>query len=108
MSFHRPTAAAHFTYEHKSIHMQLLTTPSEPSYVTVISPPCAGGDDTKQTDTGLESFDFFHDKEKEKEDDLHKSYNDRSYLSSEDMGPGESRSGEQHRRTKFMALKMYH
>uniref|UniRef100_A0A3B4A709 Chordin n=1 Tax=Periophthalmus magnuspinnatus TaxID=409849 RepID=A0A3B4A709_9GOBI len=34
---------------------------------------------------------------KEKEDDLHKSYNDRSYLSSDDMGPGESR-------TDFVAL----
>uniref|UniRef100_A0A7N8WS11 Chordin n=1 Tax=Mastacembelus armatus TaxID=205130 RepID=A0A7N8WS11_9TELE len=33
-----------------------------------------------------------HPKSKEKEDDLHKSYNDRSYLSSEDMGPGESRT----------------
>uniref|UniRef100_A0A8C4EZ79 Chordin n=1 Tax=Dicentrarchus labrax TaxID=13489 RepID=A0A8C4EZ79_DICLA len=28
----------------------------------------------------------------EKEDDLHKSYNDRSYLSSEEVGPGESRT----------------
>uniref|UniRef100_A0A671Y310 Chordin n=1 Tax=Sparus aurata TaxID=8175 RepID=A0A671Y310_SPAAU len=31
-------------------------------------------------------------KGKEKVDDLHKSYNDRSYLSSEEVGPGESRT----------------
>uniref|UniRef100_A0A7N8XMP8 Chordin n=1 Tax=Mastacembelus armatus TaxID=205130 RepID=A0A7N8XMP8_9TELE len=40
----------------------------------------------------LDAFEYFHEKSKEKEDDLHKSYNDRSYLSSEDMGPGESRT----------------
>ncbi|KAJ3590716.1 hypothetical protein NHX12_008665 [Muraenolepis orangiensis] len=40
---------------------------------------------------------YFHEKGKEKEDDLHKSYNDRSYLSSEDTGPAESR-------TDFVAL----
>ncbi|XP_035479514.1 chordin isoform X1 [Scophthalmus maximus] len=51
-----------------------------------------GDDDKKQTDSVLENFEYFHEKGKEKEDDLHKSYNDRSYLSSEDMGPGESRS----------------
>lgn len=45
-------------------------------------------------DTVLDSFEFFHEKGKGKEDDLHKSYNDRSYLSSEDMGPRESRTGE--------------
>uniref|UniRef100_A0A3B4A8J8 Chordin n=1 Tax=Periophthalmus magnuspinnatus TaxID=409849 RepID=A0A3B4A8J8_9GOBI len=40
---------------------------------------------------------FINVQGKEKEDDLHKSYNDRSYLSSDDMGPGESR-------TDFVAL----
>uniref|UniRef100_A0A665V0Y2 Chordin n=1 Tax=Echeneis naucrates TaxID=173247 RepID=A0A665V0Y2_ECHNA len=40
----------------------------------------------------LKLFEYFHDKVKEKEGDLHKSYNDRSYLSSEDLGPGESRT----------------
>lgn len=42
----------------------------------------------------LDSFEYFHEKGKDKEDDLHKSYNDRSYLSSEELGPGESRTGE--------------
>uniref|UniRef100_A0A4W6BUH9 Chordin n=1 Tax=Lates calcarifer TaxID=8187 RepID=A0A4W6BUH9_LATCA len=51
-----------------------------------------GDDDKKQTDSVLENFEYFHEKGKEKEDDLHKSYNDRSYLSSEDVGPGESRT----------------
>ncbi|XP_029964425.1 chordin [Salarias fasciatus] len=44
----------------------------------------------KQTEAVLETFDYFH--EKSKEGDLHKSYNDRSYLSSEDLGPAESRT----------------
>uniref|UniRef100_A0A7N6AH79 Chordin n=1 Tax=Anabas testudineus TaxID=64144 RepID=A0A7N6AH79_ANATE len=56
---------------------------------------CPKGDsDNKQTDSVLDTFDYFHEKSKEKEDDLHKSYNDRSYLSSEDLAPGESRTGE--------------
>lgn len=42
----------------------------------------------------VDGFDFFLEKGKEKEDDLHKSYNDRSYLSSEEVGPQESRTGE--------------
>ena len=42
----------------------------------------------------LESFDYFLEKDKEKVDDLHKSYNDRSYLSSEEVGAEESRTGE--------------
>ncbi|XP_032401705.1 chordin [Xiphophorus hellerii] len=54
-----------------------------------------GAVDKKQTDIMLETFEYFH--EKGKEDDLHKSYNDRSYLSSEDTGLGESR-------TDFVAL----
>lgn len=54
-----------------------------------------GVDDKKQTDSVLDSFEYFLEKGKEKEDDLHKSYNDRSYLSSEELGPGESRTGEQ-------------
>lgn len=58
-------------------------------------PPSAGVDDKKQTDSVLDSFEYFHEKGKEKEDDLHKSYNDRSYLSSEEVGAGESRTGEQ-------------
>ena len=48
-------------------------------------------DDKKQADSLLDSFEYFH--EKGKEDDLHKSYNDRSYLSSEETSPGESRTG---------------
>ncbi|TKS81442.1 Chordin Protein chordino [Collichthys lucidus] len=51
-----------------------------------------GVDDKKQTDSVLDSFEYFHEKGKEKEDDLHKSYNDRSYLSSEEVGAGESRT----------------
>lgn len=54
----------------------------------------AGAHDKKQTDSVLDSFEYFHEKGKEKEDDLHKSYNDRSYLSSEEVGSGESRTGE--------------
>lgn len=54
----------------------------------------AGAVDKKQTDIMLETFEYFH--EKGKEDDLHKSYNDRSYLSSEDTGLGESRTGTGH------------
>uniref|UniRef100_A0A147AAR9 Chordin n=1 Tax=Fundulus heteroclitus TaxID=8078 RepID=A0A147AAR9_FUNHE len=54
-----------------------------------------GSDGKQQADSMLESFEYFH--EKGKEDDLHKSYNDRSYLSSEDTGLGESR-------TDFVAL----
>lgn len=68
---------------------------SEFIWLFLTFPPfSAGGDDTTQTDSVLESFEYFHEKGKEKEDDLHKSYNDRSYLSSEDLGPGESRTGE--------------
>ncbi|CAL8350433.1 unnamed protein product [Lota lota] len=51
--------------------------------------PKGGGDKESLPDPGL---DFFQEKGKEKEDDLHKSYNDRSYLSSEDTGPAESRT----------------
>lgn len=47
----------------------------------------------KQIDSVLKTFEYFRRKSKEREDDLHKSYNDRSYLSSEDAGPGESRTG---------------
>lgn len=53
-----------------------------------------GLDDKKQTDSVLDSFDYFLEKDKEKVDDLHKSYNDRSYLSSEEVGSEESRTGE--------------
>ncbi|KAK1899935.1 Chordin [Dissostichus eleginoides] len=54
---------------------------------------CPTGDfDRKQTDLVLDSFEYFHEKGRDKEDDLHKSYNDRSYLSSEELGPGESRT----------------
>lgn len=42
----------------------------------------------------LDGFDDFLEKDKEKVDDLHKSYNDRSYLSSEEVGSEESRTGE--------------
>uniref|UniRef100_A0A8C6LCV4 Chordin n=1 Tax=Nothobranchius furzeri TaxID=105023 RepID=A0A8C6LCV4_NOTFU len=52
-------------------------------------------DDHKQPDPLLDSLEYFQ--EKGKEDDLHKSYNDRSYLSSEDTVLGESR-------TDFVAL----
>ncbi|XP_056468185.1 chordin [Gadus chalcogrammus] len=55
---------------------------------------CPKGDKESLPDPGL---DYFQEKGKEKEDDLHKSYNDRSYLSSEDIGPAESR-------TDFVAL----
>ncbi|CAB1349158.1 unnamed protein product [Coregonus sp. 'balchen'] len=44
----------------------------------------------KQAEAVFDGFEYFQ--EKEKEDDLHKSYNDRSYLSSEDISPGESRT----------------
>lgn len=50
----------------------------------------------KQTDSLLDT-EYFHEKGKDKDDDLHKSYNDRSYLSSEHLGPGESH-------TDFVAL----
>ncbi|KAI4795250.1 hypothetical protein KUCAC02_031538, partial [Chaenocephalus aceratus] len=54
---------------------------------------CPIGDfDRKQTDLVLDSFEYFDQKGRDKEDDLHKSYNDRSYLSSEELGPGESRT----------------
>lgn len=56
--------------------------------------PSPGVDDMKQTDSVLDSFDYFLEKDKEKVDDLHKSYNDRSYLSSEEVGSEESRTGE--------------
>ncbi|KAL3992334.1 growth arrest and DNA-damage-inducible protein [Sarotherodon galilaeus] len=46
----------------------------------------------KQIDSVLNTFDYFRRKSKEREEELHKSYNDRSYLSSEDVGPGESRT----------------
>uniref|UniRef100_A0A8C8JEZ8 Chordin n=1 Tax=Oncorhynchus tshawytscha TaxID=74940 RepID=A0A8C8JEZ8_ONCTS len=45
---------------------------------------------TKQAEAVFDGFEYFQ--EKEKEDDLHKSYNDRSYLSSEDISSGESRT----------------
>ncbi|XP_037332499.2 chordin [Pungitius pungitius] len=52
---------------------------------------CPKGD--KRPSASLpEGFEYFHEKSKDKEDDLHKSYNDRSYLSSEEAGPGESRT----------------
>lgn len=54
----------------------------------------AGAGDKIQTDPTLDGFEYFLEKGKEKEDDLHKSYNDRSYLSSEEVGSGESRTGE--------------
>ncbi|KAJ4935933.1 hypothetical protein JOQ06_017459 [Pogonophryne albipinna] len=54
---------------------------------------CPIGDfDRRQTDLVLDSFEYFDQKGRNKEDDLHKSYNDRSYLSSEELGPGESRT----------------
>ncbi|XP_034080281.1 chordin, partial [Gymnodraco acuticeps] len=54
---------------------------------------CPIGDfDRTQTDLVLDSFEYFDQKGRDKEDDLHKSYNDRSYLSSEELGPGESRT----------------
>lgn len=56
--------------------------------------PSPGLDDKKQTDSALDTFDYLLEKEKEKVDDLHKSYNDRSYLSSEEVGLEESRTGE--------------
>lgn len=56
--------------------------------------PSPGVDDKKQTDSVLDSFDYFLEKDREKVDDLHKSYNDRSYLSSEEVGSDESRTGE--------------
>ncbi|XP_056297650.1 chordin isoform X1 [Pseudoliparis swirei] len=49
---------------------------------------CPKGD---KMDSLLDGFEFFHES-KDKDDDLHKSYNDRSYLSSEELGPGESRT----------------
>uniref|UniRef100_A0A3P9IP14 Chordin n=1 Tax=Oryzias latipes TaxID=8090 RepID=A0A3P9IP14_ORYLA len=52
-------------------------------------------DTKKQSDPLLDGFEFLN--EKSKDDDLHKSYNDRSYQSSEDTNPGESR-------TDFVAL----
>ncbi|XP_036393329.1 chordin [Megalops cyprinoides] len=55
---------------------------------------CPKGElDRKQVDSMFDGFEYFQ----EKDDDLHKSYNDRSYLSSEDISPGESR-------TDFVAL----
>uniref|UniRef100_A0A4W5PTP0 Chordin n=1 Tax=Hucho hucho TaxID=62062 RepID=A0A4W5PTP0_9TELE len=44
----------------------------------------------KQVEAMFDGFEYFQ--EKEKEDDLHKTYNDRSYLSSEDISSGESRT----------------
>uniref|UniRef100_A0A8B9I112 Chordin n=1 Tax=Astyanax mexicanus TaxID=7994 RepID=A0A8B9I112_ASTMX len=55
---------------------------------------CPKGDsDRKATESLFDGFEFFQ----EKEDDLHKSYNDRSYLSSEQMNTGDSK-------TDFVAL----
>ncbi|CDQ80298.1 unnamed protein product [Oncorhynchus mykiss] len=51
---------------------------------------CPGEVDRKQAEAVFDGFEYFQ--EKEKEDDLHKSYNDRSYLSSEDISSGESRT----------------
>uniref|UniRef100_A0A8C2ZLC0 Chordin n=1 Tax=Cyclopterus lumpus TaxID=8103 RepID=A0A8C2ZLC0_CYCLU len=36
-------------------------------------------------DSRLDGFEYFHETGKDKDDDLHKSYNDRSYLSSEEL-----------------------
>ncbi|CAL8359796.1 unnamed protein product [Merluccius merluccius] len=58
---------------------------------------CPKGGDKLSESLPDPGFEYFQEKGKEKEDDLHKSYNDRSYLSSEDMVPGESR-------TDFVAL----
>ncbi|XP_036418682.1 chordin [Colossoma macropomum] len=55
---------------------------------------CPKGDSgRKSTESLFDGFEFFQ----EKEDDLHKSYNDRSYLSSEQMNTGDSK-------TDFVAL----
>lgn len=43
----------------------------------------------KRPEPIFDSFEYFQDKE----DDLHKSYNDRSYLSSEDLTRDDSRTG---------------
>ncbi|XP_013881147.1 chordin isoform X2 [Austrofundulus limnaeus] len=80
--------------------LQPLAIPKRPwSHISIDFvtgfPLSKGTNDKKQTDPLLESFEYFT--EKGKEDDLHKSYNDRSYLSSEDTGVGESR-------TDFVAL----
>ncbi|XP_030634623.1 chordin [Chanos chanos] len=52
-----------------------------------------GGSEPKAMESVFDGLEYFQ----EKEDDLHKSYNDRSYLSSEDVSPG-------HSRTDFVAL----
>ncbi|XP_048838240.1 chordin [Brienomyrus brachyistius] len=52
-----------------------------------------GEEEKKQVESVFDGLEYLQ----EKDDDLHKSYNDRSYLSSEDMLPGESR-------TDFVAL----
>lgn len=58
--------------------------------------------DTKQAEAAFDGFEYFQ----EKEDDLHKSYNDRSYLSSEDISSGESRTGgHAHSATQTHACK---
>ncbi|XP_068441938.1 chordin [Clinocottus analis] len=49
---------------------------------------CPKGD----KDSLLDGFEYFQESSKDKDDDLHKSYNDRSYLSSEELDPGESRT----------------
>lgn len=50
---------------------------------------CPKGEvDRKQAESVFDSFEYYQ----EKDDDLHKSYNDRSYLSSEDISPGDSRT----------------
>ncbi|XP_029111574.1 chordin isoform X2 [Scleropages formosus] len=72
----------------------------EPSCTNPVSLPgrccrtCAQGEmDREQEDFLLDTFEFLH----EKEGDLHKSYNDGSYLSSEDVPPREGQ-------TDFVAL----
>ncbi|KAK5928903.1 hypothetical protein CgunFtcFv8_010183 [Champsocephalus gunnari] len=69
---------------------------------------CPIGDfDRKQTDLVLDSFEYFDQKGRDKEDDLHKSYNDRSYLSSEELGPGESRTGDFDRKQTDLVLDSF-
>lgn len=51
---------------------------------------CTGEEEKKQVESVFDGLEYLQ----EKDDDLHKSYNDRSYLSSEDVLPGESRTGK--------------
>ncbi|KAF7655213.1 hypothetical protein LDENG_00059290 [Lucifuga dentata] len=54
-------------------------------------------DDKKRMESVRDGFEYFHEKGPDKEHDLNKPYNDRSYLSSDDMGPGDCR-------TEFVAV----